>query len=571
MFEIKARAAAGRVAKLQIGKHEIKTPTLAVVVTPNSRIVSLKDIKRIGAEIIITNAYIMKQSEHADQIRKKGVHRFYDWDGPIYTDSGTFQMYSQGKFDITPKETVDFQKKIGSDIITPLDMFTFPTDSKEIAREKLDETLVRLRGARENIKNSMLSGPVQGGAYPDLRKKAAIEVSKANPDIFAIGGIVPLMEQYRFSNLVDAVLTAKISLDPSKPVHAFGAGHPMVFSLLAAMGIDLFDSAAYAIFARQGRYLTVSGTKSISELHELPCSCPVCSENTAKEIASNTSLLAKHNLYATFEEIKTIREAIYEGNLWELAEQRARSHPALLEAYWRMKKYREYLEAEEPVSSHAFFYLGKESMERPIVFRAKNRIKEMQYSDNSPTFKWLGINVPLGLKSMYPFGQSVIPGQKKSGTVEPVEVVRQIISYQYGVPLSNTKKIITKKYVIEISRNTGRPQKVFSGDNLIGTFRDTDGYFIPTFEGAKVLVPHLGGAYNVHVNKDVEKFIREGKSLFSKFVDSADEKIRPGDEVFAVGSRNTLLATGCALLNSREMMSFKYGVAVDIRHSAPKK
>ncbi len=571
MFEIKARAAAGRIGRWQIGMHEIKTPTLAVVVTPNSRIVSLKDIKKIGAEIIISNAYIMKRSEQAEKIEKKGIHRFYGWNGPIYTDSGTFQMYSQGKFDITPEETVDFQKKIGSDIITPFDMFTFPADSKEIAREKLDETLLRLRGARKKVSNSLLSGPVQGGAFMDLRKKAAIEVSKINADIFAIGGIVPLMEQYRFSSLVDAVLTAKTSLDPSKPVHAFGAGHPMVFSLLAAMGVDLFDSAAYAIFARQGRYLTVSGTKSISELHELPCSCPVCSENAAKEIVSNVSLLAKHNLYATFEEIKTIREAIYEGNLWELVEQRVRSHPALLEAYWHMKKYREYLEAGEPVSSHAFFYLGKESMERPIVFRAKNRIMQMRYSDKSPVFKWLGINVPLGLKSIHPFGQSVIPGQKKSGTVKPIEAVRQIISYQYGIPLSKAKKIILKRYAIELSRNTGRPQRVFCGNTLLGTFRDTDGYFIPTFDGAKELVPYLKGAYNVHVNKDVEQFIREGKSLFSKFVDSADEKIRPGDEVFAIGSRNALLATGTALLNSREMMSFKYGVAVDIRHSVSRK
>ncbi|VVB60723.1 tRNA-guanine(15) transglycosylase [uncultured archaeon] len=567
MFEIKARAASGRVGRWQIGKYSVTTPTLAVVVTPNSRIVSLRDIKKIGAEIIITNAYIMKKSEHAEQIEKKGVHKFYGWDGPIYTDSGTFQMYSQGKFEITPQETLEFQKSIGSDVITPLDLFTLPTDSKEVAREKLKETILRIRSAREIIQKQQLCGPVQGGAYPELRKKAALEVSKANPDIFAIGGIVPMMEQYRFSKLVEAILSARRNLDTSKPLHAFGAGHPMIFALLAAIGIDFFDSAAYAIFARQGRYLTVNGTKAISELHELPCSCPVCSENTARELAGDTSLLAKHNLYATFEEIKTIRQAIFDGSLWELLEQRIRSHPAMLEAYKTLGKYRKFLETSEPVSSkHAFFYLGKESLQRPAVFRAKNRLAAMKFTKKDETFGWLGLKVPLGLKMIYPFGQSVIPGQKKSGVAKPIDAARQVISYQYRMPLLKAKKAIGREGVAEISRNTGRLQRLKSKDMLLGTFRDSDGYFVPTFAGAKELAKQLHGAYTVHVNKDVESFIREGKTLFSKFVAGADDKIRPGDEVFVVGSAGELLATGTALLNSREMTSFKYGIAVDTRH-----
>jgi len=568
MFEIKARAASGRVGRWTIGKHSITTPTLAVVVTPNSRIVSIEDIKKIGAEILITNAYIMKNSEHAEEIEKKGVHKFYGWDGPIYTDSGTFQMYSQGKFEITPEETLEFQKKIGSDIITPLDLFTLPNDSKQIAREKLKETLIRLKSARENIKDRALCGPVQGGAFMDLRKKAAIEVSKINPDIFAVGGIVPLMEQYRFSKLVDSILTAKMNLDPSKPVHAFGAGHPMIFSLLAAIGVDFFDSAAYAIFARQGRYLTVNGTRTASELHELPCSCPMCSENSARELAGDVSLLAKHNLYATFEEIRTVREAIYDGGLWELVEQRIRSHPALLEAYAAIGKYRKFIEANEPVSpGHSFFYLGRESMQRPIVFRVKNKLAKAEFSKTLETFNWLGIKVPLGLKMVYPFGQSVVPEHRRSGTVKPVEAARQILAYQYGIKLSRAKKLIARSTEIELSRNTGRLQRISDKGALLGTFRDSDGYFIPTFMFAKEIIKCLKGSYVVHVNKDVEQFVREGKNLFSKFVASADEGIRVGDEVFVLGSKNELLATGTALLNSREMASFKYGVAVDIRHS----
>ncbi len=101
MFEIKYRDACARICDWRFGKHKLVTPNIAIVVNPDKQIVTPKELKDIfGAEIIITNAYIIKKSRNAKNIEKDGMHKFYGWDGPIYTDSGTFQMYSHGSVTI---------------------------------------------------------------------------------------------------------------------------------------------------------------------------------------------------------------------------------------------------------------------------------------------------------------------------------------------------------------------------------------------------------------------------------------------------------------------------------------
>ena len=235
MFELIDRDANGRICKLTIGNHTIKTPTIMPVINPNKTLIKAEEMKKFGAEIVITNSYIIKSASLSGD-----VHKIINWDGLVYTDSGTFQMFSHGITDLDAEVMVDFQNKIKSDIVTPVDMFTLPDDSKKIALEKLNETSLRVFTARQLTQT--LVGPIQGGLFLDLRKKACKEIAKANPDVFAIGGIVPLMEQYRYKELFDIVLTCKENLPAGVPVHAFGAGHPMIFAPLVAFGCDLFDS-----------------------------------------------------------------------------------------------------------------------------------------------------------------------------------------------------------------------------------------------------------------------------------------------------------------------------------------
>ncbi len=102
--------------------------------------------------------------------------------------------------------------------------------------------------------------------------------------MYPLGAVVPLMEAYRYAELVDVIAASKRGLSPASPVHLFGAGHPMMFALAVALGCDLFDSAAYALYAKDGRYITVNGTYHVEKLNYLPCSCPICSKYTAGEL-----------------------------------------------------------------------------------------------------------------------------------------------------------------------------------------------------------------------------------------------------------------------------------------------
>ena len=106
----------------------------------------------------------------------------------------------------------------------------------------------------------------------------------------------------------------------------------MMMSLAVALGCYLFDSASYALYAKDGRYMTVDGTQRLESLNYLPCSCSICRSHDIEDIKETTKsmrerLLAEHNLHVCMAEIETIKQAISEGSLWDLVERRARSHP----------------------------------------------------------------------------------------------------------------------------------------------------------------------------------------------------------------------------------------------------
>jgi 7-cyano-7-deazaguanine tRNA-ribosyltransferase len=181
------------------------------------------------------------------------------------------------------------------------------------------------------------------------------------------------MEQYKFDTLVDMIVTAKMNLPANRPLHLFGAGHPFMFSLAVALGCDLFDSAAYALFARKDRYMTESGTTRLGELEYFPCSCPVCNRTDPKSVKAlpkedRQKLLAEHNLHVSFCELRQIKQAITEGRLWEHLEMRAHAHPALLQAAKKLGKYREYLEKQSPITKrNGIFFFSSLGLARPEV------------------------------------------------------------------------------------------------------------------------------------------------------------------------------------------------------------
>ena len=229
-------------------------------------------------------------------------------------------------------------------------------------------------------KDLMWIGPVQGGNHLELVSHAAIEMGKLPFDIYALGSPTQIVERYLFDVLVGMIIAAKTNIPVEKPFHLFGAGHPFMFSLAVALGCDLFDSAAYAIYARKGKYLTDYGTLYLKDLQYFPCSCKVCAHHTPRELLEmplkdKEHLLAWHNLQTCFTEIKRIKQAMKQGRLWELLELRARSHPSLFQALKRFRDHPTYLEVGTPTSkTKGLFFFDSLSLSRPEVFRYRDKL-----------------------------------------------------------------------------------------------------------------------------------------------------------------------------------------------------
>ncbi|CAG0975853.1 MAG: tRNA guanosine(15) transglycosylase TgtA [Candidatus Methanoperedens sp.] len=429
IFEILHKDCAGRIGRLKTCHGIIETPTIMPVVNPNIQTIKPWELRKFGAQIIITNSYIIyRKPELRERALQEGLHSLIGFDGPIMTDSGSYQLSIYGEVEVNNKQIVEFQQNIGSDIGVPLDIPTPPDVSRMRAESELEQTIAREKEALLSRKDMLLAAPVQGSNFADLRERCARELSVLGFDVYPLGAVVPLMESYRYSELVDVIVASKKGLSPAAPVHLFGAGHPMMFSLAVALGCDLFDSASYALYAKDGRYMTTRGTYHIENIQYLPCSCPICSSLTVQELFESEKreeLLSRHNLYVTFEEIRVVKQAIQEGSLWELVENRCRAHPQLLSGLKRtLSQHSGWIETIQPLSRSTFFYSGPESCLRPEVLRHRNKLKNLDINgkvlirnkrlENEDEFDWVFDfkppfgPYPLELKETFPFNAEVV-------------------------------------------------------------------------------------------------------------------------------------------------------------------
>jgi len=372
----------GRVGRLRTRRGVVETPVLLPVVNPLKQLVSPQELWGMGFKAIMVNAYLLLKHMRGE-VESRGVHEVIGFEGVVMTDSGAYQLLVHGKVDATPEEVVEFQVKAGSDVAVILDVPTGYPASRSAAEATVHETLRRAQALFNlNRGEALWVGPVQGGAWLDLVERCAREMASLPFDLHALGSPTKVMEQYLFDLLVDMLAAAKPHLPLSRPLHLFGAGHPMMFSLAVALGCDLFDSASYALYARQGRYMVEHGTLRAESLKYLPCSCAVCSKLTVEELREMPRVeveraLAKHNLYACLAELKRVKQAIVEGRLWELLEARSRSHPSMGAALRKLRELTPLLEAGTPISKPkgAFFH-DASSMQRPEAYRFRRRVEE---------------------------------------------------------------------------------------------------------------------------------------------------------------------------------------------------
>ncbi|MCU0799138.1 MAG: tRNA guanosine(15) transglycosylase TgtA [Candidatus Thermoplasmatota archaeon] len=455
VFEVTDTDLAGRIGRLRIGQRMVETPDLMPVVNPNSisrgeGIPPSELYDTFRFRMLITNSYIIKRNPAImEEALKVGLHRLLSFDGAIMTDSGTFQSYVYGggvdkEVDVDPIEIVELQSRLGSDVGTILDIFTPPGVDRVRAGSALELTMERAKASMDRAKDMVLAVPIQGGEHLDLRERSGRQVLELGSGYAPIGGVVPIMESYDYPLLVDVIASSKKGLGPSVPTHLFGAGHPMVLPLASALGCDLFDSASYAKYAKDGRYLTPYRTLQLSEMTSLPCSCRECSGRSPEDLRAMDrpmveGVLSRHNLWVIRQVLDEVRASIREGTLWEMVERFALSNPMMYSGVKRLFEHRGFLEENAPRSLKRFMCCTSLSLCRPEFSRteaalatyprerypdrvlaltdwtaSRNRPVEELMGRSFPQDIWPAVISPLGtlpydVLSMYPMTQALFP------------------------------------------------------------------------------------------------------------------------------------------------------------------
>ena len=236
-FEILQKDGMARIGRLHTNHGMLNTPMLLPVVNPNIRTIEPREMwEKYRVDGLITNSYVIwKHDDLSKSALENGVHELIDFPGIIVTDSGTFQSYVYGDVEVGVEEIVKFQRDIGVDIGTMLDVFGRPEMSREEIESAVEITAERAPNSLDVAGDELLlNGPIQGGLHDDLRALAGELMGQVNGTnrgftIHPIGGIVPLMENQKYKDLFRILLSAKSTIPPDRPIHLFGCGHPLLF------------------------------------------------------------------------------------------------------------------------------------------------------------------------------------------------------------------------------------------------------------------------------------------------------------------------------------------------------
>lgn len=399
-FEVRCTDLAGRIGKLKTPHGNLETPAFIPVIHPIRQTITPNFLKSLGFNAVITNAYITLK-HYGDEARKRGIHDIIKYDGVIMTDSGGYQVLEYDSIDVEPTVMAIFENDIRSDIPVPLDKPTGYGLKYEKARDNVEQTLKNARetlnaiegrkskGIKNNTGNkyhnddtngAIWVGPVQGAEHSDLVKYSAVALDKMGFNLMAIGSPVELMEAYEFAILAHMIAIVKRAI-PAKPIHLFGAGHPITIPLAVALGCDMFDSASYILYAKDNRYMHSNGTTRLEDLSYLPCQCPICTAYSIKELFyldrdSRILEVAKHNLYILKAEVNAVKQAIVDGRLWEYVMQKAHAHPKLMEAMELFKTF-EYVGEGTPIFKRkAVFFYDPIDQYRPEAKRFRNIVSK---------------------------------------------------------------------------------------------------------------------------------------------------------------------------------------------------
>ncbi len=331
--------------------------------------VSTMDLKEIGCQVELSNTYHLHLRPSDDVVYKMGgLHEFMNWDRPILTDSGGFQVFSLAgmrkikeegvyfnshidgrKIFMGPEESMRIQSHLASTIAMAFDECIPNPSSREyvlnsVARttrwlERCKKEMDRLNSLPETInKHQMLFGINQGGVYEDIRIEHAKTIAQMDLDGYAIGGLAVGESHEEMYRIIDAVVP---NLPEDKPIYLMGVGTPENILEAVDRGVDFFDCVLPARNGRHGHVFTKNGKINLMnakfELDKNPidegCNCPACRNYTrayirhlfkAKEMLA-MRLCVLHNLYFYNNLMAEIREAIDGDYFKEFKEQKLKS------------------------------------------------------------------------------------------------------------------------------------------------------------------------------------------------------------------------------------------------------
>ncbi len=338
----------GRRGRLTTARGVIETPAFMPVGTQGSvKAVSPRELRELGAQIILGNTYHLFVRPGLEVMRHfGGLHRFMNWDGPILTDSGGYQIFSLAKLRkiteegvhfqnhldgtltfISPEIAMEIQRTLGSDIAMVLDECPPWPCEHDYAARSLEMTLRWARRCKEanieqrtsNIEHrsaeregiqQLVFGIVQGATFADLRRESAEALVEIGFNGYAIGGVSVGEPE---PEMMSAIENCEPYLPPDKPRYAMGLGTPPQLIELIARGVDMFDCVLPTRLARNGTAFTAAGTLNLKNAEftfqkepiEEGCGCPACREFSrgylrhlikAEEILG-LRLLTLHNLH----------------------------------------------------------------------------------------------------------------------------------------------------------------------------------------------------------------------------------------------------------------------------------
>lgn len=356
-FKLLSTDGAARRGQLHFNRGIVETPAFMPVGTYGAvKSISPDELKQIGAHIILGNTFHLMLRPGTDIIQNHGdLHDFMQWQGPILTDSGGFQVFSLGalrkiteegvKFRspidgtpifLDPERSMAVQRALGSDIVMIFDECTPYPAEKSIARESMELSLrwaARSKTAHGN-NPSALFGIVQGGMYPDLRAISLKGLCDIGFDGYAVGGLSVGEPKEEMFHVLDHLMP---QMPTDKPRYLMGVGTPSDLVHGVLRGLDMFDCVMPTRNARNGHLFTSQGIIRIrnsqykNDLQPLDpdCSCYTCAHysraylhhlDRCKEMLG-ARLNTLHNLTYYQRLMSDLRLAIEQGRLQQFAHQ----------------------------------------------------------------------------------------------------------------------------------------------------------------------------------------------------------------------------------------------------------